>query len=112
MTGCTNLEPTSAIVDSLGRLRIHKDIWNNNDGWPYGVHTLALYWDVEPRLDGNAIFLGDRLRAPLGQFGNTYIDFPLIDAGTRYLSEGAAGFCALDILDLANATSEEAEEWR
>ena len=35
MTGYTNLEPTSAIVDSLGRLRIHKDITNNKDGWPY-----------------------------------------------------------------------------
>ena len=112
MTGYTNLEPTSAIVDSLGRLRIHKDITNNEDGWPYPVQALALYWQVEPRLEGNTLVLGDRLRAPLDQFGDIYIDFPLIDAGTRYLSEGAAGFSALEILDLENATAEEAEEWQ
>ena len=102
---------TSAIVDSLGRLRIHKDITNNKDGWPYAVQALALYWDVEPRLDGNTLVLGDRLRAPLDQFGDIYIDFPRIDAGTRYLSEGAAGFSALEILELSDATDEEAEEW-
>ena len=112
ITGYTNLEPTSAIVDSLGRLRIHKDITNNEDGWPYAVQALALYWQVEPRLEGNTLVLGDRLRAPLDQFGDIYIDFPLIDAGTRYLSEGAAGFSALEILDLENATAEEAEEWQ
>jgi CHASE2 domain-containing sensor protein len=112
MTGYTNLEPTSAIVDSLGRLRIHEDITNNKDGWPYAVQALALYWQVEPRLEGNTLVLGDRLRAPLDQFGDIYIDFPLIDAGTRYLSEGAAGFSALEILELENVTAEEAEEWR
>lgn len=111
-TGYTNLEPTSAIVDSLGRLRIHKDITNNKDGWPYAVQALALYWDVEPRLDGNTLVLGDKLRAPLDQFGDIYIDFPRIDAGTRYLSEGAAGFSALEILELGYASDEEAEEWR
>ena len=114
MTGYTNLEPTSAIVDNLGRLRIHKNITNSKDGWPYAVQALALYWQVEPRLEGNTLVLGDRLRAPLDQFGDIYIDFPLIDAGTRYLSEGAAGFSALEILDLENATvtAAEAEKWR
>jgi len=82
MTGYTNLEPTSAIVDSLGRLRIHKNITNSKDGWPYTVQALALYWQVEPRLEGNTLVLGDRLRAPLDQFGDIYIDFPLIDAGS------------------------------
>jgi serine/threonine-protein kinase len=76
------------------------------------VQALALYWQVEPRLEGNTLVLGDRLRAPLDQFGDIYIDFPLIDAGTRYLSEGTAGFSALEILDLQNATAEEAEEWQ
>jgi len=111
-TGYTNLNPTSAIVDSLGRLRIHKDITNNKDGWPYPVQALALYWGVEPRLEGNALVLGDKLRVPLDQFGDIYIDFPRIDAGTRYLSEGAAGFSALEILELVDAPEEEAEEWR
>ena len=46
------------------------------------MQALALYWQVEPRLEGNTLVLGDRLRAPLDQFGDIYIDFPLIDAGS------------------------------
>jgi CHASE2 domain-containing sensor protein/tRNA A-37 threonylcarbamoyl transferase component Bud32 len=112
LTGYTNLSPTSAIVDNLGRLRIHKDITNNKDGWPYAVQALAMYWDVKPELDGNTLVMGDHLRAPLDQFGDIYIDFPAIDSGTQYLSEGEVGFSALEILELENISAEEAAEWR
>lgn len=111
VTGYTNLQPTSAIVDNLARLRIHKDITNNKDGWPYAVQALAMYWDVEPRLEGDSLILGDA-EMPLDQFGDIYIDFPALAAGTQYLSEGEAGFSALEILELADVPEDEAEEWR
>ena len=110
VTGYTNLQPTSAIVDNLARLRIHKDITNNRDGWPYAVQALALYWDVKPRLDGDTMILGD-VEVPLDQFGDIYIDFPALDAGTQYLSQGEAGFPALDILELENVSEEDRREW-
>jgi CHASE2 domain-containing sensor protein/tRNA A-37 threonylcarbamoyl transferase component Bud32 len=112
ITGYTNLQPTSAVVDNLARLRVHKDIANNKDGWPYAVQALAIYWDVTPRVEDNVLILGDKLRAPLDQFGDIYIDFPAVDPGTQYLFEGSAGFSALEILDLENAPEEDAAEWR
>ncbi len=112
MTGYTNLNPTSAIVDNLARVRIHADITNNKDGWPYAVQALAMFWDVEPRLEDNALVMGEYLRAPLDQFGDIYIDFPRLDPGTKFLSEGAAGFSALEILELADISDEEAAEYR
>lgn len=109
-SGYTNLSPTSAIVDNLARLRIHKDITNNRDGWPFAVQALAMYWDVEPRLEGNSLVMGDRLTVPLDQFGDLYIDYPRLDAGTQYLYEGKAGFSALEILEL-DMSQENLAEW-
>ncbi len=77
-TGYTNLEPTSAIVDNLARMRIHANITNNKDGFPYAVQALAMYWDVEPKLEDGHLVMGDYLRAPLDQFGDIYIDFPAL----------------------------------
>ncbi len=111
-SGYTNLSPTSAIVDNLARVRIHKDITNNKDGWPFAIQALAMYWDVEPRLEDNTLVMGDKLRAPLDQFGDVYIDFPRLDAGTHYLFEGEAGFSALEILELGEVSEEDTEEWR
>ena len=110
-SGYTNLSPTSAIVDNLARLRVHKDITNNRDGWPFAVQALALYWDVEPRLEGNNLIMGDRLTVPLDQFGDIYIDYPRLDGGTQYLYEGEAGFSALEILELGDVSEEDAAEW-
>jgi adenylate cyclase len=112
VTGYTNLELTSAIVNSLGRFRIHKDIAINKHGWPYAVQVVAMYCQVEPRLEGSMLELGDRLRAPLDQFGHINIDFPLLDADTRHLCEGAARFFALENFELDNVTAEETEEWQ
>lgn len=116
ITGYTNLEPTSAIVDNLGRLRIHKDISNSEDGFPYAVQALAMYWDVKASIDGNTLVFGDKfgdkLRIPLDQFGDIYIDYPGLEPGTQYLSQGSAGFSALEILELGDVSEEEAEEWR
>ena len=71
-----------------------------------------MYWDVEPRIEDNALVMGDKLKAPLHQFGDIYIDFPRLDAGTQYLSEGEAGFSALEILELGEVSEADAEEWR
>ncbi|MBD3646632.1 MAG: CHASE2 domain-containing protein, partial [Pseudomonadales bacterium] len=111
-SGYSNLEPTSAIVDNLARLRIYDQITNNEDGWPFAIQALAMYWGVEPRLEDNTLHMGDRLAVPLDQFGDIYIDFPALDPGTQYLYQGQAGFSALEILSLENVSGQEAEEWR
>ena len=109
-TGYSNLQPTSAIVDNLARLRVHKEITNNKDGWPLAIQAVAMFKGVTPQLDNNTLVLGD-LRVPLDQFGDLYIDFPRLDSGTRYLSQGQAGFSALEILDLEDPSEDEIEEY-
>ena len=71
-----------------------------------------MYCQVEPRLERSMLELGDRLRAPLDQFGDIYRDFPLLDADTGHLCEGAARFFALESFELDNVAAEETEEWQ
>ncbi len=110
-SGYSNLEPTSAVIDNLARLRIHPDVTQAKDGWPLAIQALAMYWGVEPAIKDNVLTIGDDLVVQLDQFGDVYIDFPLIDAGTRFISEGQAGFSALEVLDLQEVDDEEREEW-
>ncbi|MCB1691454.1 MAG: protein kinase [Pseudomonadales bacterium] len=110
-TGYSNLSPTSTLVDNLGRLRVYPEVTNNEDGWPLAIQALAMYWGVKPRLEDDTLVLGD-VRAPLDQFGDIYIDFPALDAGTQYLSQGQAGFSALDILRLKDLPPDEQEEYK
>lgn len=86
-SGYSNLEPTSAIVDNLARLRVHPQITLDKDGWPFAIQALALYWGVEPSLDGNMLTIGE-VTVPLDQSNDMYIDFPQLDPGTQYLSMG------------------------
>lgn len=112
-TGYSNLQPTSAIVDNIARVRIHKAITNNEGGWPIAVQAVAQHLGAEPRLTDNVLTIGS-IQAPLDQFGDLFIDFPRLDPGTRYLFEGQAGFSALELLDLANyeLAEDEIEEYR
>jgi CHASE2 domain-containing sensor protein len=109
-SGYSNLAPTSALVDNLARLRVHKQITNNKDGWPLAVQALAMHWKVEPSLDADTLKFGDRLSVPLDHYSDIYIDFPVLPPGTRYLGE--SGFSALEILDIADMDEEEIEEMR
>ena len=109
VSGYVNIEPTSAIIDNVARLTVHKQVTNNKDGWPFAIQVLAMYWGVEPALDGNVLTLGDHVSFPLDQFGGLYIDFPALAPGTQYLSQ--SGFSALEILDLEGIDEDELEEW-
>jgi len=110
-TGYSNLEPTSAVIDNLARLRIYPEITMAKEGWPFAIQVLSVYWGVTPDLTNNVLTIGDEVVVELDQFSDIYIDFPGLDPGTRYLSEGQAGFSALEILDLQDVDPEEQEEW-
>lgn len=109
-SGYSNLAPTSAIIDNLARLRVHKQITNNRDGWPFAVQALAMHWGVEPSLEGETLKLGDKLTVPLDHHSDIYIDFPVLPPGIRYLSE--TGFSALEILDMEGMDEDELDEMR
>ncbi len=109
-SGYSNLQPTSAIIDNLARVRIHEEITSNRDGWPIAIQALAMYRGEAPALEDDTLVIGD-LRVPLDQFGDFYIDFPRLDSGTRFLCDRQAGFSALDILELDELAPAEIAEY-
>ncbi|MBF0212426.1 MAG: adenylate/guanylate cyclase domain-containing protein [Magnetococcales bacterium] len=106
--GYTNISSSSAIITSLSRLKIYPDIAQKENGWPYSVMALAMYWGVEPRLENNVLHLGDRLAIPLNQNHELYIDFPQLPEGTRFLSQ--TGLSALEFLDIDDLDEDERAE--
>jgi CHASE2 domain-containing sensor protein len=111
-SGYSNLQSTSALGDNLARLRVYDEITGNRDGWPFALQVLAMYWDAEPALSGDRLTIGEHLDVPVDQFGDIYIDFPRLDSGTQYLSQGQAGFSAQEILDMGDLEEDEIEEYR
>ena len=110
LTGYSNIESASAVVESMSRLRIYPNARRLQEGWPFSVQVLSKYLGVQPRLDGNKLMLGDR-EVQLDRNNNLNIDFPLFSAGTRSYSE-RNGMSALDVLDLRGKAPDELEELR
>lgn len=109
-SGYSNLEPTSAIVDNLARLRVYPEITQARDGWPFAIQALAMHLGTEPRLVDGEVHIGD-LVVPLDPFNDIYIDFPGLEPGIQYLSQGQAGFSALEILEMENIDPELQAEY-
>ncbi|MBF0628838.1 MAG: adenylate/guanylate cyclase domain-containing protein [Magnetococcales bacterium] len=106
--GYTNISSPSAIITSLSRLKIYSEIAQKENGWPYSVMALAMYWGVEPRLENNTLHLGDRVAIPLNQNNELYIDFPPMPEGAKFLSQ--AGLSALEFLDIDDLDPDERAE--
>ncbi|MBF0588626.1 MAG: adenylate/guanylate cyclase domain-containing protein [Magnetococcales bacterium] len=98
-SGYTNISSSSTLITILSRLKVHAEITKQPDGWPFAVQALAMFWDVEPKLEGHTLKLGDRRSIQLDEFNTFYIDFPALQHGSQFLSQ-TKGFSAMDILEL------------
>ena len=56
------------IGNRLSRLRFYDQAVNELNIWPWAVQALAMYWNVEPRLEDNILYIGDKEILP--GFGN------------------------------------------
>ncbi|MBF0622228.1 MAG: adenylate/guanylate cyclase domain-containing protein [Magnetococcales bacterium] len=110
-SGYTNIGSTSSIVTTLSRLRVHPEITKLRDGWPFAVTALSMFWDVEPKLEGNTLTFGDKATIQLDQFNEFYIDFPTLMPGTQFLSQ-SAGITALEFIDMSDLDEDEIDELR
>ncbi|MBF0126210.1 MAG: adenylate/guanylate cyclase domain-containing protein [Magnetococcales bacterium] len=109
--GYTNISSPSAIITSLSRLKIYPEIVKEANSWPYSVKALAMFWGVEPRLEKGFLHLGDRMKIPLDQNNNVFIDFPPLSGGAKFLSQiPSVGLSALEFLDIADLDQDEREE--
>jgi CHASE2 domain-containing sensor protein len=109
-SGYSNLALNSASIDNPARLRVHRQIASEKDGWPLAVQALAMHWQVEPGIESDTLKFGDRLSVPLDHRSDIYIDFPVLPEGTRNLVE--SGFSALEILGMEHMDEAEIEAMR
>ncbi|MBF0439269.1 MAG: adenylate/guanylate cyclase domain-containing protein [Magnetococcales bacterium] len=107
-SGYTNISSPSAIITILSRLRIYPEIAQKENGWPYSVMALAMYWGVEPKLENGFLYLGDRMKIRLDKTNDVHIDFPPLPDGTKFLSQ--SGLSALEFLNIDDLDQDERDE--
>ena len=86
------------IGNRLSRLRFYDQAVNEFKMWPWAVQALAMYWNVEPRLENNILYIGDK-EIPLDHNGDLWLDYPLHKPGVTFLHE-YAGITAAMVLNL------------
>ncbi|MDA0977803.1 MAG: CHASE2 domain-containing protein [Proteobacteria bacterium] len=100
--GYSNISSNSAISESIVRLRIHPEMVDRYDAWPFVVEAVSMYLDEEPELREGVLRIGPDINVQLDQFNDLYIDYPLLPAfgdgeGTVNLHE-VIGISASDLL--------------
>ena len=78
--GYTNVTSNSAISPSIVRLRIHNEMVNVFDAWPYAIKAVSMYLQQEPKLAKGVLSIGPEVAIQLDQFDEMYIDYPLLPA--------------------------------
>ena len=98
--GYSNIAPNSAISESIVRLRIHREMVNLFDAWPFAVKAVSMSREEEPELANGVLSIGPEIEVQLDQFDEMYIDYPLlpgVSGGIASLHE-IIGISASDLL--------------
>lgn len=108
--GYSNISPASTISESITRLRIHEQMVQDYDVWPFAVEAVAMFLDEEPEISGGVLTIGPDVEVVLDQFNEMYIDFPLLPgSGTNTMRlHEVIGLSASDLLFVDD--EEELEE--
>ena len=98
--GYSNISPNSAISESIVRLRIHADMVNLFDAWPFAVEAVSMYLEEEPELENGVLSIGSEVEVQLDQFDEMYIDYPLLPSVSGGLASlhDVIGISASDLL--------------
>jgi len=98
--GYSNIAPNSAISESIVRLRIHKEMVNLFDAWPFAVKAVAMSREEEPELANGVLSIGPEIEVQLDQFDEMYIDYPLLPGGYKGIASlhEIIGISASDLL--------------
>lgn len=76
--GYSNVTPNSSISETIVRLRIHNEMVNVFDAWPFAVMAVSMYLEEEPKLASGVLSIGPKVAVQLDQFDEMYIDYPLL----------------------------------
>lgn len=108
--GYSNISPASTISESITRLRIHEQMVQEYDVWPFAVEAVAMFLGDEPEMSGGVLSIGPEVEVVLDHFNEMYIDFPLLPGSginTMRLHE-VIGISASDLIFVDD--EEELEE--
>jgi len=107
----TNIASNSNVSETIVRLRIHEEIYEETGEWPYAVEAVAMYLGEEASLDNHTLRIGEDVTVKLDQFDDLYIDWPLLppngEGGTLGLHD-VIGISAADLM--FSPDEEELEE--
>ena len=108
--GYSNISSNSVISESIVRLRIHEEMIETYDSWPFIVKAVAMYQDAEPEMVDGLLTIGEDIEVQLDQFNDMYIDYPLLPTlgDTPQRLHDVIGLSALDLLFVDD--EEELEE--
>lgn len=98
--GYSNIASNSAISESIVRLRIHKEMVNRFDSWPFAVKAVSMARKEQPELANGVLSIGPEIEVQLDQFDEMYIDYPLLPAVSDRVSSlhEIIGISASDLL--------------
>ena len=98
--GYSNIASNSAISESIVRLRIHKEMVNLYDSWPFAVKAVSMSRDEEPELVNGVLSIGPEIEVQLDQFDEMYIDYPYLPGVSDRVSSlhEIIGISASDLL--------------
>jgi adenylate cyclase len=98
--GYSNIAPNSAISETIVRLRIHREMVDLFDAWPFAGKAVSMSRKEEPELANGVLSIGPEIEVQLDQFDEMYIDYPLlpgVSGGIASLHE-IIGISASDLL--------------
>ena len=104
-SGYTNHTNTGSM---LSRLRFYPTVHKQHQLWPFAVKALAMAEEVEPKLEGGELVVGE-YRVPLDHYNDLWVDYPLLPPGISFLTK-YAGLSAIEVLDLEDLDEDEIEE--
>jgi adenylate cyclase len=101
-SGYSNISSNSDLAETMVRLRIHPEVAERDNGWPFAVKALSMHLGEAPSLQNHQLFIGDEMVAQLDQHNDLYLDYPMlprtIDAAGSRARHEEVGIAAGDIL--------------
>jgi len=86
------------IGNKLSRVRFFPQQIKDHNIWPFAIKTLAMYKEVEPKLENGQLTIGD-IVVPLDPFNDLWVDFPSLPPTATFLAKDTpAGISAAEIL--------------
>ncbi len=106
-SGYSNISANSAISESIVRLRVHPQLVEKFDAWPFAVKAVSMHRGAPLSLEDRVLRIGDEIEIRLDQFHDLYIDYPLLPPGSSSSTLGLHEVVGISASELLFAVDDE-----